>query len=574
MASALVIASIDGKESRKSGFKQEKEKGRKNVEQRSGLGIRGPLISKKNVPHTLTVKSEAKVSFAAVASDNDGPRDEVASLEAGCSGEHQCTGTSSVREDAIDGHATVASGESGLDDCDVSSWPDFSLDSLDAGEIDDLDMSGSLVFPELEDQSQVEPDASIDTRPSETSKNAHQSEQYETSSKSGSKSTSGKKKAKVDWTPELHRRFVQAVEQLGVEKAIPSRILELMGVKSLTRHNIASHLQKYRSHRRHLAAREAEAANWNNRKPADGVAWPGKPAAGAVSWQYPGSVSTAQAHPPTIQPRPVVGVPQTSFQYPHIAQPSAPAYGMPMHVWGHPTMDHSRTHMWQQPQQQAPAYPPPAWFAPDGSVWHYGGMQAPFTSVDAWGQPTMGVPGASCFPHHQGTQQQHIVPAVSYPMGPSVVCGAPVCGPGGVAHEAVAGVPSVGIPAQVSAMHSQQVSGVSPEASEAIADEAMPSPMFPLSDDLTLDFAAISNCLTDDLSDANDILDAAITEALSNPTAPLPLGLKPPSVDGVLEELNKQGITMPPPACLESPDAIPEAEVADVVSDLEAVLEH
>ena len=26
----------------------------------------------------------------------------------------------------------------------------------------------------------------------------------------------------------------------------------------------------------------------------------------------------------------------------------------------------------------------------------------------------------------------------------------------------------------------------------------------------------------------------------------MPLGLKPPSVDGVLEELNKQGITMPP----------------------------
>lgn len=47
----------------------------------------------------------------------------------------------------------------------------------------------------------------------------------------------------VDWTPELHRRFVQAVEQLGVDKAVPSRILELMGIDCLTRHNIASHLQ-------------------------------------------------------------------------------------------------------------------------------------------------------------------------------------------------------------------------------------------------------------------------------------------------------------------------------------------
>lgn len=47
----------------------------------------------------------------------------------------------------------------------------------------------------------------------------------------------------VDWTPELHRRFVQAVEQLGVEQAIPSKILQLMKVDGLTRHNVASHLQ-------------------------------------------------------------------------------------------------------------------------------------------------------------------------------------------------------------------------------------------------------------------------------------------------------------------------------------------
>ncbi|XP_073026181.1 transcription activator GLK1-like isoform X2 [Primulina eburnea] len=58
-----------------------------------------------------------------------------------------------------------------------------------------------------------------------------------------SKNSLGKRKVKVDWTPELHRRFVQAVEQLGVDKAVPSRILELMGIDCLTRHNIASHLQ-------------------------------------------------------------------------------------------------------------------------------------------------------------------------------------------------------------------------------------------------------------------------------------------------------------------------------------------
>lgn len=47
----------------------------------------------------------------------------------------------------------------------------------------------------------------------------------------------------MDWTPELHRRFVEAVEELGIDKAVPSRILEIMGIDCLTRHNIASHLQ-------------------------------------------------------------------------------------------------------------------------------------------------------------------------------------------------------------------------------------------------------------------------------------------------------------------------------------------
>lgn len=87
------------------------------------------------------------------------------------------------------------------------------------------------------------------------------------SAAAATKSSHGRRKVKVDWTPELHRRFVQAVEQLGLDKAVPSRILELMGNEyRLTRHNIASHLQKYRSHRKHLMAREAGAASWTQKR--------------------------------------------------------------------------------------------------------------------------------------------------------------------------------------------------------------------------------------------------------------------------------------------------------------------
>nr|UER86424.1 two-component response regulator-like APRR2 protein 1 [Cucurbita pepo] len=64
------------------------------------------------------------------------------------------------------------------------------------------------------------------------------------------------KKSKVDWSPELHKKFVQAVEQLGIDHAIPSKILELMKVEGLTRHNVASHLQKYRTQKKHIMHRE------------------------------------------------------------------------------------------------------------------------------------------------------------------------------------------------------------------------------------------------------------------------------------------------------------------------------
>ncbi|KAK1612930.1 hypothetical protein QYE76_036603 [Lolium multiflorum] len=53
------------------------------------------------------------------------------------------------------------------------------------------------------------------------------------------------KKPRVSWTGELHRRFLEVVDQLG-ERAYPKTILKMMNVKYLTRANVASHLQKYR----------------------------------------------------------------------------------------------------------------------------------------------------------------------------------------------------------------------------------------------------------------------------------------------------------------------------------------
>ncbi|KAG8382935.1 hypothetical protein BUALT_Bualt05G0131600 [Buddleja alternifolia] len=59
------------------------------------------------------------------------------------------------------------------------------------------------------------------------------------------------RKARRCWSPELHRRFLQALQQLGgAHVATPKQIRELMKVDGLTNDEVKSHLQKYRLHTR------------------------------------------------------------------------------------------------------------------------------------------------------------------------------------------------------------------------------------------------------------------------------------------------------------------------------------
>ncbi|GMN53864.1 hypothetical protein TIFTF001_023004 [Ficus carica] len=258
------------------------------------------------------------------------------------------------------------------------------------------------------------------------------------SSTAQSKNSQGKRKVKVDWTPELHRRFVQAVEQLGVDKAVPSRILEIMGIDCLTRHNIASHLQKYRSHRKHLLAREAEAASWSQRR----QMYRGAAAAGAGKRDHVSpwpAVAPTMGFPP-MTPPPVPPVPPMHHHH----------HFRPLHVWGHPTVDQSLMHVWPPkhlPHSQTPPPPPPpqaAWPPPpDPSYWH-----SPHQRV-----PNVLTPGTPCFPQPLAT------------------------------------------------------------------------------------------------APSKESLDAAIGDVLAKPWLPLPLGLKPPSIDGVMVELQRQGVPKVPPSC-------------------------
>uniref|UniRef100_A0A0D9WUZ5 HTH myb-type domain-containing protein n=1 Tax=Leersia perrieri TaxID=77586 RepID=A0A0D9WUZ5_9ORYZ len=61
------------------------------------------------------------------------------------------------------------------------------------------------------------------------------------------------RKARRCWSPELHRKFVSALQQLGgPQVATPKQIRELMKVDGLTNDEVKSHLQKYRLHNRRV----------------------------------------------------------------------------------------------------------------------------------------------------------------------------------------------------------------------------------------------------------------------------------------------------------------------------------
>ncbi|XP_019180082.1 PREDICTED: myb family transcription factor EFM-like [Ipomoea nil] len=70
-------------------------------------------------------------------------------------------------------------------------------------------------------------------------------------SKKEEKETQSQRKQRRCWSPELHRRFLQALQQLGGSHvATPKQIRELMKVDGLTNDEVKSHLQKYRLHTR------------------------------------------------------------------------------------------------------------------------------------------------------------------------------------------------------------------------------------------------------------------------------------------------------------------------------------
>ncbi|XVF67629.1 hypothetical protein PTKIN_Ptkin10aG0136700 [Pterospermum kingtungense] len=87
--------------------------------------------------------------------------------------------------------------------------------------------------------------------PQSLSQQHHQQQQQQTA-----------RKQRRCWSPDLHRRFVNALQQLGGSQvATPKQIRELMLVDGLTNDEVKSHLQKYRLHTRRPPSSTTTSAN-------------------------------------------------------------------------------------------------------------------------------------------------------------------------------------------------------------------------------------------------------------------------------------------------------------------------
>ncbi|XP_059301318.1 probable transcription factor GLK1 [Lycium ferocissimum] len=305
----------------------------------------------------------------------------------------------------------------GINDGDL--LPDLEIDlaefSVSSGE--ESDSMNNTTTSRKEEEVQKAPSSEHEQKSEVNVKSKSKKNDKAKKSSGQIKNPEGKRKVKVDWTPELHRRFVKAVEQLGVDKAVPSRILELMAADGLTRHNIASHLQKYRAHRKHLLAREAEAASWSQRK---------QMYSGAAVIEGGGRRDMMSTWPAP----PTMGFPPMH----HVRT---------LHVWGHPPTNNSFWHP------------------------HYQGVT---------NSPT---PGTPCF---------------HAPIAPTSFA-APL-----------------------------MVPGIPPPPAIIKVDNGVGQ-----------------------VHPSKECIDAAIEDVLARPELPLPLGLKSPSIDSVLNELQRQGITKIPP---------------------------
>ncbi|XP_022143004.1 myb family transcription factor EFM [Momordica charantia] len=149
------------------------------------------------------------------------------------------------------------------------------------------------------------------------------------------------RKARRCWSPDLHRRFVNALQMLGGSQvATPKQIRELMKVDGLTNDEVKSHLQKYRLHtRRPSPSPQAAGAPAPQLVVLGGIWVPPEYATAAAAAAHGGAPALYGPHP-------------TSYCAPPVHQdfyPPAPA--LPHHQL------HQQLHMYKAAAAQAQSSP-------------------------------------------------------------------------------------------------------------------------------------------------------------------------------------------------------------------------
>ncbi|PIA31227.1 hypothetical protein AQUCO_05100026v1 [Aquilegia coerulea] len=168
-----------------------------------------------------------------------------------------------------------------------------------------------------------------------------------------------------------------------------------------------------------------------------------------------------------------------------------PPFPRPLHVWGHPAVDKSVMHMWPKHI----AHPPPA-------------TRPPWTQPPPQPPPlTQPYPPPYCHP-------QQLVPNA---LTPGTPCFPPTHAPTRFPTPHVPGIP--------------------------------PHPMYKVDHSISVASGqSHPHPLSIDFHPSKESIDAAIGDVLSKPWLPLPLGLKPPALDSVMGELQRQGVPKIPPS--------------------------
>ncbi|XP_024960776.1 myb family transcription factor EFM [Cynara cardunculus var. scolymus] len=136
------------------------------------------------------------------------------------------------------------------------------------------------------------------------------------------------RKTRRCWSPDLHRRFVNALQMLGGSQvATPKQIRELMKVDGLTNDEVKSHLQKYRLHTRRPSPSPQSAGNAAPQLVVLGGIWVPPEYATAAGAQtlyttHPNATTTnthycTQQLPQDFYPTPVLPPPQPPHHHHH-----------------------------------------------------------------------------------------------------------------------------------------------------------------------------------------------------------------------------------------------------------------